>query len=455
MNDTGSPKADAAAEARIGKQIVLPWSKAIEIAAKSIKVRFWRSMITMSSIVLAIAFLMSIWTSTAIVASLAVGPQGAIEAAKEEIRRVRVAVLAEWAELVEAAIAGSEGALSADEVAERLSTELDGAVRTAEKAVGEKRLALRDAAPDVRKKLQAEIDALAATLEPDQRLPLLRDHLKSQRQELLRAVGAEPTADELESRFARDIRHAHRWTARQIREKTRAKKGASSADRKKRDAEIADLKEKARPEHLVQFLYDHLMRKRRRLERTKGSLDAILQQERVGSQEATAPEQQAAAPATTTEGQEPSQAAAGGFITDFLRQMSPTDTWLAILALLVCLVGITNAMFMTVQERFREIGTMKCLGALDGFIVKLFLLESAALGFIGTLLGIVVGLLLSSARQLVVYGVPLFTYFPLANILLAGLMSAIIGLLLSIAAAIFPAQRAARMEPVEAMRVEE
>ena len=39
-----SVAARAAAEGRIGKQIVLPWSKAIEIAAKSIRVRFWRSL---------------------------------------------------------------------------------------------------------------------------------------------------------------------------------------------------------------------------------------------------------------------------------------------------------------------------------------------------------------------------------------------------------------------------
>ena len=50
--------------------------------------------------------------------------------------------------------------------------------------------------------------------------------------------------------------------------------------------------------------------------------------------------------------------------------------WVVGLALLVAFVGIVNAMLMSVTERFREIGTMKCLGALDGFIVKLFVIES-------------------------------------------------------------------------------
>ncbi|HOT52163.1 MAG TPA: hypothetical protein PLI07_14365, partial [Candidatus Hydrogenedentes bacterium] len=53
-----------------------------------------------------------------------------------------------------------------------------------------------------------------------------------------------------------------------------------------------------------------------------------------------------------------------------------TQVWLAAISLLVCVVGITNAMLMSVTERYREIGTMKCLGALDWFVVKLFLIEA-------------------------------------------------------------------------------
>ena len=52
------------------------------------------------------------------------------------------------------------------------------------------------------------------------------------------------------------------------------------------------------------------------------------------------------------------------------------QSWLAIMALLVCFVGIMNAMLMSVTERFKEIGTMKCLGAKNSFVVKLFLSPS-------------------------------------------------------------------------------
>lgn len=64
-------------------------------------------------------------------------------------------------------------------------------------------------------------------------------------------------------------------------------------------------------------------------------------------------------------------------------QKRARENWLMVMSLLVCAVGITNSMLMSVTERFREIGTMKCLGALDVFIVRLFLIETAALGFLG------------------------------------------------------------------------
>jgi len=69
--------------------------------------------------------------------------------------------------------------------------------------------------------------------------------------------------------------------------------------------------------------------------------------------------------------------------------------WMIGLALMVAFVGILNAMLMSVTERFREIGTMKCLGALDSFIIKLFLIESLFQGVVGTVIGVLGGLLLS------------------------------------------------------------
>jgi predicted lysophospholipase L1 biosynthesis ABC-type transport system permease subunit len=129
--------------------------------------------------------------------------------------------------------------------------------------------------------------------------------------------------------------------------------------------------------------------------------------------------------------------------------------WLVGLALLVSFVGILNAMLMSVTERFAEIGTMKCLGALDGFIVKLFLLESAFQGTAGTVAGAGVGFLLAVVEALATYGWQVawaaMPWADLGRILAACLVA---GTALTIVAGLYPAWRAARMQPVDAMRTE-
>ncbi len=135
-----------------------------------------------------------------------------------------------------------------------------------------------------------------------------------------------------------------------------------------------------------------------------------------------------------------------------LDEESSKQTWLISLSLLVCIVGIANAMLMSVTERYREIGTMKCLGALDSFIIKLFLLESTFQGVAGTLAGIVVGLVMTMMLALIDYGMFVFQYFPTGGILRSALAAIVSGTLLSLIGAMLPAYKAAKMEPVEAMR---
>ena len=130
------------------------------------------------------------------------------------------------------------------------------------------------------------------------------------------------------------------------------------------------------------------------------------------------------------------------------------NNWLVVLSLLVCLVGITNAMLMSVTERFREIGTMKCMGALDGFIVKLFLLESSFMGTAGTLLGVIVGLLLSVGLSSLTYGMAMFPHIRWGGVLESAGISMVIGASLSLFGGIIPAYRAAKMEPVDARALE-
>ncbi len=135
-------------------------------------------------------------------------------------------------------------------------------------------------------------------------------------------------------------------------------------------------------------------------------------------------------------------------------QQRSKDAWLVVLSLLVCLVGIANAMLMSVTERFREIGTMKCMGALDGFIIKLFILESTFMGTAGTVIGVIIGFLLTALLNMSSFGTVIFDHLPLAQILEDGLKAIVIGSVLSLVGGILPAYRAAKMEPVDAMSLE-
>lgn len=128
--------------------------------------------------------------------------------------------------------------------------------------------------------------------------------------------------------------------------------------------------------------------------------------------------------------------------------------WLIGLALLVAFVGILNAMLMSVTERFREIGTMKCLGALDGFIIKLFLIESLFQGIVGTVAGVVLGLGLSMAAVSISYGAFAWKNVAWDQILSSVLICLVVGVVLTVTGALYPSWRAARMQPVDAMRVD-
>lgn len=125
------------------------------------------------------------------------------------------------------------------------------------------------------------------------------------------------------------------------------------------------------------------------------------------------------------------------------------------LSLFTCLVGIINSMLMAVTERISEIGTLKCLGALDEFIIKTYLIESSVQGIFGTIVGMTVGLTVALGVSLKSYGGYVFSNLPVLDILKTMSVAFIIGGIISVTASILPAYWAAKKEPVEAMRVEE
>ncbi len=134
---------------------------------------------------------------------------------------------------------------------------------------------------------------------------------------------------------------------------------------------------------------------------------------------------------------------------------SAKQRWIVILSLLVCVVGIVNAQLMAVTERFREIGTMKCLGALDSVVMRLFLIEAGLQGMAGSLAGALLGGGVAVLAGLFTLGTPVFAAFPLADLSQTLLKAIGMGCFLSLVGVMYPAITAARMEPVEAMRVEQ
>lgn len=128
--------------------------------------------------------------------------------------------------------------------------------------------------------------------------------------------------------------------------------------------------------------------------------------------------------------------------------------WLLFVSMLVCGIGITNAMMMAVTERFNEIATLKCLGALDGFIMIMFVLESCFMGLVGGLIGSVLGGIIGLSRMLVSFGSAFFSAIPLGDLMLGMVISILLGTLLAAISAVIPSYKAARLAPMEAMRVE-
>ena len=134
---------------------------------------------------------------------------------------------------------------------------------------------------------------------------------------------------------------------------------------------------------------------------------------------------------------------------------SPKQRWIILLSLLVCTVGIVNAQLMAVTERFREIGTMKCLGALDRFILRLFFLEAGMQGVVGAAAGALVGGLAALLAGWLRFGGGAVAAVAAGDVALSLAFATAVGLALSLAGVLYPAWVASRMQPVEAMRVEQ
>jgi ABC-type antimicrobial peptide transport system permease subunit len=126
------------------------------------------------------------------------------------------------------------------------------------------------------------------------------------------------------------------------------------------------------------------------------------------------------------------------------------------IALSVASLGIVNTMVMSILERTREIGVMKAIGASDQDVRWIFLIEAALIGLMGGLFGIVLGwavgrvINVGANYYLQSQGAPAANLFLIPWWLVAGGVS--FALLVSLVAGLFPASRAARLDPIQALR---
>lgn len=123
----------------------------------------------------------------------------------------------------------------------------------------------------------------------------------------------------------------------------------------------------------------------------------------------------------------------------------------ASIAIIVGGIGIMNTMYTSVRERTREIGIMKAVGAKNSAVLSIFLIESGIIGIIGGIGGTVLGIIF--AKSIEIYGQvhPMFyiTASVSPGLIIFGLF---FSLLIGCLSGFFPAKRAAKLKPVEALR---
>ncbi|MGQ9706174.1 MAG: lipoprotein-releasing ABC transporter permease subunit [bacterium] len=130
-----------------------------------------------------------------------------------------------------------------------------------------------------------------------------------------------------------------------------------------------------------------------------------------------------------------------------------------ILIIFVASMNIASSLIMTVIDKTRDIGILRSLGATRGSIGRIFILEGSIVGLFGTLLGAVIGIILSLVlRDYVRIGLPKDVYYidRLPIVLSMGdiFLVCSASILISILATIYPSLRASRLDPVEAIRYE-
>jgi putative ABC transport system permease protein len=127
---------------------------------------------------------------------------------------------------------------------------------------------------------------------------------------------------------------------------------------------------------------------------------------------------------------------------------------IALIAILIAMVGVMNTILMSVLERFQEIGIMKSMGASAGHVFRLIWTETAILCLVGGVLGTLLALGLSALTETLIRN--LLPYSPKGSLILIDLplvlrsIAIIVGI--GFVSGIYPAFKASRIKPIEAIR---
>ncbi|MCJ7771133.1 FtsX-like permease family protein [Candidatus Bathyarchaeota archaeon] len=134
--------------------------------------------------------------------------------------------------------------------------------------------------------------------------------------------------------------------------------------------------------------------------------------------------------------------------------MEAYQFWLIVVSFIVCVVGLTNSSLIAVYERYREIGIMKSLGALDRHVLELFMIEATLFGLAGGAIGFFLGTLSAAISTGFQIGFGALLTMNLSSFFLNFGYAVGLAVALNILSTAYPAYKAARLKPVEALEYE-
>jgi putative ABC transport system permease protein len=131
----------------------------------------------------------------------------------------------------------------------------------------------------------------------------------------------------------------------------------------------------------------------------------------------------------------------------FLSSITGAASAIGLITLIGAAIGLMNIMLVAVNERTKEVGLIKAIGGKSKYVRQQFLFESMIISLLGAIFGIILGILVGN-----IFGVILDTGFvvPWTWVFIGIIICSIVGL----AAGIYPAMKAAKLNPIVALRYE-